>query len=299
MKKLIVLLSALGSFSLNAQHMPINTQYMYQGLLVNPAITGNRNALYTSLTHRKQWIGNDITPSTTLLSAHTPLKKERISLGGQIYQQSYNNLNNTGISGFGSYRLPIGEKAKLSFGLKVGVLSYRYNWNNLQTVEANDPTFQNIQPEILPSFGFGTYLKNEDYYIGFSIPEIVNGLNSQKISSNSINYTFIAGYKFNINEQLSLLPNLLIRKIGRLNAQTDLTTILKIDQTLGLGLIIRSGGKILGASIDYNVTDQLQFGYSFDTGISGNNPTDTFGNHEVSISYEFKKIINAPSTKFF
>lgn len=299
MKKLTLLWSFLGALTVSAQHMPINTQYMYQGLLVNPAIAGNRNALYASMTHRKQWLGSSITPSTSILSAHTPLKNQRISIGGQVYRQTFNDLNNTGVSGFGAYRLPIGDQMKLSFGLKVGILSYRYNWSNLQTAEANDPTFQNTQPEILPNFGFGTYLRTDDFYLGVSVPEIVNGLESMKVSSSSINYNFMAGYKFNLNERVSLLPNLLIRKIGGLSAQTDLTTILRIDRKLDLALIIRSGGRILGAGIDYNLTDQFQFGYSFDIGTSSNNPLNTFGNHEISVSYEFKKIIDAPNTKFF
>ena len=300
MKRLLTPLIIIISLSGFSQHMAINTQYMYQGQLVNPAITGSRNDLYISFTHRNQWLGNKKTPKTNIISAQAPLKHDNFAVGAQIYQQSFNNLGNQGIAGFGAYRIKFPKKITLSFGLKVGVLSYGYQWDDIETITPNDPSFTNLSNEFAPMIGFGTYFRTDDFYVGLGVPEIVNGLNANsKTSFQNWNTTFIAGYIFNVNERISLLPNILVRKFGNLAPQPDFTAIVRIDKKIDIGLILRSGFQIVGTSFDILLTKQIQLGYSFDVGIRSNNPLNTYGNHELSLSYEFKKIVKTTNTKFF
>lgn len=282
-----------------AQHMPINTQYMYQGLLVNPAITGSREDLYTSFTHRKQWLGNNLTPVSTFLSIHTPLKNEKIALGAQVHRQEFNRLTNFGFSSLASYRIAFSSHRKLSFGLKLGVKQNNYNWSELFLNDDQDPTFMNQQNSLSPDVGFGTYYRSNRFYIGLAVPQINSSIAGKSKPTATWNKTFVTGMTFKISDKVDILPNLLIRKIGVVKAQTDLTTILRLNKVLDLGLIIRSGGKIVGGSVDYSINHKLQLGYSFDSGIGNNRLNETIGNHEMSISYEFKEISNTPNTKFF
>lgn len=280
--------------------MPINTQYMYQGLLINPAIAGNRNELVLSFTHRNQYLGNTNTPKTNILSAHSPIKKEAISAGLQVYQQSFNNLINVGISGYGSYRIKVAKTGKLSFGLKIGALSSSFNWSGVETIEPGDPNFQNLDQEWTPLIGFGAYYKSNKFYAGIAVPEMVNNISETNLEYSNWNTNIIAGYIFNVSEKISVLPNLLVRSLGNQKPQTDVTVLVRFNKIIDIGAIVRSGGKILGASMDINIKKQLKLGYSFDTGLGDNKVINTFGNHEVSISYGFKKIINAHSnTRFF
>lgn len=299
MKKLSFILSLFLFVSLKAQHMPINTQYMYQGLLINPAITGSRNDLLLSFTHRNQYLGNANTPRTNIFSAHSPIKKEAISLGIQVYQQSFNRLNNIGLSGFGAYRIKISKTGKLALGIKAGLLSSSFNWGDVQTIAPGDPNFQDIQQDMTPQLGFGTYYRSHKFYAGIAVPEMINSYNGLELGYTNWNTTVLAGYIFDISEKISLIPNVLIRRIGNQKPQTDLTLLLRFNKKIDLGAIVRSGGKILGMSFDINITNQIQLGYSFDTGIANNKVLNTYGNHEVSISYGFKKIVKTYNTRFF
>lgn len=282
-----------------AQHMPINTQYMYQGLLVNPAITGAREDLYTSFTHRKQWLGNNLTPVSSFFSAHTPLKKEKIAVGAQVHRQTFNQLTKYGVAGFVSYRIELKERKKLSFGLKIGVKQNTFDFSDLFVNDALDPTFSNQTSEISPDLGFGTYYRTDLFYVGLAVPQMNNVIGEGSFQTRNWNKTLVGGIKIKLSDKIDVLPNLLVRKIGRLKSQTDLTTILRIKKALDLGIILRSGGKIIGTSIDYSINHKLQLGYSFDTGLRTNRLENTLGNHEMSISYEFKEISKTPNTKFF
>lgn len=277
------------------QHMPINTQYMYHGLMINPAIAGSRNDLMTSFSYRNQWMGSEFTPKTFLLSAHSPLKNEKIAIGLQVYGDNAGVFKRNGVSGYAAYRI-IGEKSKLSFGMKLGLYTNSTNFSEVDLISPDDPSFKNEESSIKPGFGFGVYYKTDSYYLGTSFSELVNPFEDR--IKNNINYNFIAGYNFSVNEKLQILPNVLFRKIGQLNFQPDLTIIFRVNKTLDLGLINRVS-KIYGLSIDYLITSQLQIGYSFDIGLGGLNPSNSIGNHEISIAYEFKKVVQTTNTKFF
>jgi type IX secretion system PorP/SprF family membrane protein len=58
---------------------------MFNGLLINPAYAGSRDALAINLTYRKQWVGFDGAPTTSLMSVHSPIKKRRIGMGLQLW----------------------------------------------------------------------------------------------------------------------------------------------------------------------------------------------------------------------
>ena len=65
-----MLLMVLG-MQLKAQHAPQFGQYMFNGLVINPAYAGSKGALYTTLLTRAQWTGFTGAPRTANLSIHT------------------------------------------------------------------------------------------------------------------------------------------------------------------------------------------------------------------------------------
>ena len=66
MKKLSLLLIAIGCFSINArsQAKPSFTQYILNNYVLNPAITGIENYVDAKLSIRNQWTGIDGAPVT-------------------------------------------------------------------------------------------------------------------------------------------------------------------------------------------------------------------------------------------
>ncbi len=53
---ILALTSVLMVAAVSAQHTPLTSQYLFNGLLINPAYAGSRDALTANLTHRQQWV---------------------------------------------------------------------------------------------------------------------------------------------------------------------------------------------------------------------------------------------------
>ena len=63
----------------------------------------------------------------------------------------------------------------------------------------------------MPNFGIGAFLSNPKYYVGFSIPKIINNefkndVNNFSTEAEIRHYYLIAGYVFNISENLKFKP---------------------------------------------------------------------------------------------
>ena len=102
-----------------AQHTPITTQYLFNGLLINPAYAGSRDALTANLTWRKQWVGFDGAPETQVLSVHSPLTGKKLALGLLVTNDGIGISKQTGVMTNYAYRVKLGT-GKLSFGIGAG-----------------------------------------------------------------------------------------------------------------------------------------------------------------------------------
>jgi hypothetical protein len=60
---------------------PVYSQYLQNGLLINPAYAGSREALSFFASYRRQWVGIDKAPTYQSLSMHSLLKNNHVALG--------------------------------------------------------------------------------------------------------------------------------------------------------------------------------------------------------------------------
>ena len=81
LKKHIVALALLSCTVGVAQQLPQFTQYMYNTISINPAYAGSRETISVVGLHRSQWVGFSGGPITQTLSAHAPLRNEKIGIG--------------------------------------------------------------------------------------------------------------------------------------------------------------------------------------------------------------------------
>src|SRR6056297_763107 len=84
-KYFFILIFFVGLFaSVNAQQMPIYTQYKLNGHVLNPAISGARGVTTINLTTREQWLGFKGSPNTYTLSAEWRLLKRRAGVSSGL-----------------------------------------------------------------------------------------------------------------------------------------------------------------------------------------------------------------------
>src|SRR5690606_15592636 len=156
MKRLIIILFFSGAIS-SAQHVPIISQYMFNDVALNPANTGNQNALSLFGNFRAQWVGIPGAPTTYSFTAHSPLKNLSSSVGLQFFSDKIGVDQSTGIFGSYAYRIKM-EKSSLSFGLAGGIMMVRANNSELQVNDAGDMLLVDSPLGVLPDVSFGMSL---------------------------------------------------------------------------------------------------------------------------------------------
>jgi len=57
---------------------PVYSQYLQNGLLINPAYAGSRGSLSAFLSYRMQWMGIPDAPVFQSVSLNTPMKNDKV-----------------------------------------------------------------------------------------------------------------------------------------------------------------------------------------------------------------------------
>src|ERR1035437_2025613 len=246
----IALVSALGSLTGNAQQDAMYTHYMYNTLAVNPAYAGSRDALTVTALDRYQWVGFSGAPMTQTLTMHAPLENQHIGLGLSMLNDKIGPTNNTSLFADFAYIMQVTEKSKLSLGLSAGVNIWQASLNTLAHDQQSDPVFQNnINNKLTPNIGFGAYYYRERFYVGVSVPGLVQNNLSAITQDNGTtligieqrNYYLIAGTVLNITNNLAFKPTTLIKVTAGAPAQADLTGCFIIMKKFLVGAMFRTG----------------------------------------------------------
>ena len=76
---------------------PVFSQYLQNGLVINPAYAGSREVLSFFLSGRLQWLGIKGAPVLQTISMHSLLKNERVGLGVTAQFLQYGFTKSTSI----------------------------------------------------------------------------------------------------------------------------------------------------------------------------------------------------------
>jgi type IX secretion system PorP/SprF family membrane protein len=294
MKKIIFISLLLFSIlCARAQHDNLYSQYMFNGLLLNPAYAGSSDVLSATAVNRNQWVGFDGAPKTSTFSLHTPLKNKRINLGVTFISDRYGITTQNKVNAVYAYRIFF-RKSSLSFGIQAGMNFIRNNWNNIQTTTPGDQVFMGqYSQQNVPQTGFGVYYKSKKFYAGISSPDLLSiGLSSTVYKS----VLFTTGYLLNLSKNIKLKPSLLVKYIRGSPVEVDLNATIYFS-ALGIGYSYRTNDAMVFL-ISYTINRQFSAGYSYDLTTS---QLGTFvkGSHEIMLKYEFAYKVNSQNSRYF
>jgi type IX secretion system PorP/SprF family membrane protein len=286
---------------------PVYTQYLHNGLLINPAYAGSREVLSVFSSVRMQWWGIDGAPTLETVSIHSLLKNDKVGLGfsGQFLQYGVTKSN----SFFAdyAYHLILG-KGKLSLGLRGGVDMSNTDFSGIKESlnDPTDPVFQtNDKPYYLPNVGSGVYYYNKKYFFGAAVPSFLayKKNSTGDISMQpfvNIDIQVCAGMLIPFSQAFKLKPSVF------LDYPTDKTKDMRVD--INANLIIydfvwvggswRTSENVGVAILQLQVTPQLMLGYSYDFPV-GTMKGYWEASHEVIFRYEFGKKISAANPRYF
>jgi len=298
---IIIISILLGTFSSNAQQDPQYTQYMYNTEVVNPAYAGNREVLSFGLLLRTQWTGLEGAPKTGTLTVSSPIGLlDNMGLGLSIVSDEIGPSVESNVNVDFSYSIQASENAKLSFGLKAGVDLLDVDFTKLNIYDKTDPRFQNnIDSKIQPQIGAGMYLNSDNYYVGLSVPNFLTTkhFNTSNLENTSLettaaerlHYFLIAGYVFELSENLKFKPATLVKMVSGSPLQWDASANFLLYDKLTLGASYRWSAA-LSAMAGFQITDGLFIGMGYDyqtTDIEAYSD----GSYEVMIRFD---ILNKP-----
>jgi type IX secretion system PorP/SprF family membrane protein len=290
---LMISLIWLLPMDLVAQQDPMYSQYQFNALVVNPAYAGSRGMMSMMALSRRQWVGFEGAPSTQTFTMHTPFAYRNVSLGLSVIHDQLSPVSQSAFFGDYAYAFNIGLQARLSMGLKGGVSRVVTNMSTLSPVPGSaDPAYQDAsESRWLPNFGFGVYAYHPRYFIGVSVPKLMeNDLSAEQknqaiLSGREVrHYFFMGGGVFSLNSDWMLKPSFMARLAEAAPVSVDLNVNVLYRNRIWSGVMFRPGSAY-GGVMQLQLTDQWRIGYAVEFATSDLRQY-TNGTHELMLGYE-------------
>jgi len=306
MKRVTIILGTLAILSINfiySQQDPQYTQYMYNMYIVNPAYAGSEGTLNIGLLHRKQWVGLDGAPKTTVAAINAPIKKN-IGLGLSVFADEIGPVKEQNAFVDVSYTIQTSDYGNLAFGLKGG---FTFLDAQLSTLDLGDDipddVFDNDINDSYANFGAGAFYYTDHFYAGLSMPNMLNQFHLNRkggvISSASekMHYYLTSGYVFEMNDNLKLKPSVLLKGVKGAPLSIDLAGNVLINNKFELGVSWRIDDS-LNALMNVEVANGFRIGYAYDYTLSNLGDFNS-GSHEIILLITISNSRNGLSPRFF
>lgn len=296
--------------------------------IVNPAIGGIENYVDVKLSMRNQWVGIEGAPRTFYATIHGPIGKKdyRESVSsfdmrgqnprGREYWANYSPapphhgigltainyatgyINRTTTYATYSYHQGLSGTTSLAAGFGLGISSFNINRNKITLATAFDPAIGNATSnltKIKPELNAGLWLYSSRYFLGASAQQIVpvrlNLVDSSAYRSTLIPHLFLtAGYRFQLNEDVSILPSTMLRYVAGTPTALDFNVKAQYRDLLWIGGNYRKGDGFSGM-FGLNIAHTLNVSYAYDLS-RGKYLLSTMnrGTHEIVLGFTLNNV---------
>lgn len=304
LKHVIFFISIVLGISSYGQQDAQYTQYMYNTVSVNPGYAGSRGHISMAALHRSQWMGLEGAPVTQTFNVHSPIGYRGVGLGLSIVNDEIGPTSETNFDVDFSYTIWTSTEGRISFGLKASasLLDIRFSELNQFTT---DPTLQqDIDNRLTPNIGAGVYYHTNKYYVGVSVPRILETSHFQETTLSTakeqMNFYMIAGYVLDLNPFLKFKPTILTKVIQGAPLQLDLSANFMLNEKFILGAAYRWDAAFSGMA-GFNISKKFLVGIAYDKETTElGSAAFNDGSFEVIFRYDFISTKNnLKSPRFF
>ncbi|MEC8616168.1 MAG: type IX secretion system membrane protein PorP/SprF [Bacteroidota bacterium] len=292
--------------SITAQQEAQFSNFVANAIFYNPAVVGGKDCLELKSGYRNQWIGIDGAPRTTFLSFSTSVinptrlfSESHIGLGGYFQDESFGSFKKTTFNLSYSYSFLIKPKVTFAFGIHAGIQQLGIDAGSIHLFQRNDPILDGSGKIVLvPDGGVGCFFENDDWYVGYSLKNMVmNNWQNLIISEDSrlnIHHFLMTGKRF-YGKKLNFVPNLIVKHAGRSIPAADINFNFEYKNLLNVGVSYRNFDAF-SALFHLNILDHINLYYAYD--ITTSNIQKMGSNtHEFIVSYKnCPNRIKGPST---
>lgn len=299
----LMILSILSTFKMQGQQDPQYTQYMYNMNIVNPAYAGSKGTMSIGLLGRKQWVGIDGAPETFTATINAPLGM-KTGIGLSVISDKIGPVKETNAYADYSYTIETSEIGRLAFGIKAGATFQNINFLSLEAIDHLDPLILENLNNTYPNFGAGAYYYTNKFYVGFSVPNILQSRHFEKSNglitkaSEKMHFFATTGYVFEVTDRTKFKPSVMVKGVTGAPLSIDLSANILFNDRLELGASYRLDDSVSGM-IGIYMSPKFRIGYAYDYTLS-NLGNFNSGSHEIIIGFDISKVISdIKSPRFF
>lgn len=298
MKRYILLLFILATPLVSlAQQDPQYSQYLFNGVVINPAYAGSRENINLNALYRKQWVNVNGSPSSQTISLDVPLYNNHMGVGMYAYNDEIGAQYQKGVFAAFAYRIKVSPKGRLALGVSAGINQMGLDGRKLNTDQPNDPAIAAARvSKTKPDAQAGLYFNTNKFFAGISVSNIiVNRPNEHQIIPERRHFYIASGFVKTISESFKIRPSFLIKEDFKAPTNADLSAFIIFKDFIWLGSSYRTRIFKKG-NIQENIhardavvlmvqlfpIENLRIGYGYDISLGD---FEKYATHEFSLGY--------------
>ncbi len=308
---LIISLIVFSAIQVTAQQFPMFSQYNDQLSHINPATSGFLGNGSYGIMSKNQWLGYKRAPLTfvaygearilkrsyflkKIFFGKTALKERRkksnIGFGGAIFSDNNGLLSQNGFLLNYAYHFFM-QKSQISLGLGLSFSQYAADRKRMEPGNTSDPLLNTMSPAYSPDFNFGFAMRNRSSYMALSSCQLLDSrlrFGGASLKYGAKRHFFLTGgTKVFLNENLSLLPSIMLRSMQDFRYLAEIGSRLLYSNTFWMGINYRNNGEVIffaGSIIHNNImSNHLFIGYACDYPFFNSLRRANFASHEISL----------------
>lgn len=304
MRKIYVTLFLIGligqSFNAMAQQTRLSSLYKENRFLINPSNAGYGEGLMGYINYRNQWTGVTGSPTTGLVSLHTPLGKNT-NVGTNLVYDKTNFVTTVNAKLAYAHDIKLATDHQLTLGVGLGINHTQLDFSDAVVEDPTDIILANgnVNSTTFDMDAGLRYSWKGLLEIGIAAPHVIESLAEIRAQEREFTYDLsrhfsaYVGYDFWIKKDWLIAPSAMVRWLPyKTNLSYDGTVKFGYKEIVWAAFTWRAEtGPVAG--IGFKIADKFILGYAYDftlNGIDGNPGSP--GSNEIMIGFHldgFKK----------
>lgn len=268
------------------QQLPQFSQYIFNGLHVNPGYAGYKGEPYIQSTYRSQWVSFPGAPETFTVTADLSANEGTMGFGVSLISDQLGPARTTTGMLTYAYRIQTGRKSFLGMGVSAGLSEYMMDGDLLDPNDPNDPEISGGRINMFtPNLNSGLFFHSNKFYAGFSVYNMIGRKALERediaLAYHDFHYYLTAGAMLELSDNVGFKPSFLIRQVKGAPTNYDINGMFLFFDRLWVGGSYRSNMKMwtevdsnltsrnaVAAIIEVFATDRLRLGYAYDQSLN-------------------------------
>jgi len=294
MKKFFLLSAVvLGSWTAQAQQLPLISNYLNTAYLFNPAYSGIEGKTEISVLNRRQWTDIQGAPETQFMAFNGNRDDLKFGYSGYAFNDQTDIVARSGFYGSYAWHVKFTDRNSLSLGLGAGYVNNNINVAGIRVPDELDPVLFSALNTGKFDLNFGFNLQFGDFSFGAAVPNLLApkvDFSDNYLGPMQYHYMrhYVVNTQYDVNLQkglMTLSPFITVRANEVTIPQVDAGLMFNHKEYFYVGAAYRSSYAVT-ANTGLHLTENITLGYAYD--FSLNTYGFALGNsHEIMLRYTF------------